>query len=275
MGLPSSRKLGRPPIPNDHIALIRRISADHPEWGEDKIAEELAVKLGVRHSTSTIRKYMVRRREPRGGQTWKTFVKNHAEQIFAVDFLTQATAFFAVVYIFVVMEIASRRIVLINVTTSPSLGWVQQQLRQATEWGKSPRFVLHDNDGIFGQYRDRRPRGQEARRYRSRLDWWLREVMGIQGLPTPYGAPNANPHVERFHRSLREEALNHFIFLSTQHVLRVCRQYVEYYNRARPSQALHAIPDPYPELSKPPVATGRVVALPVLGGLIHDYRRAA
>jgi hypothetical protein len=270
-----SRRPGRPRIPDDHIALLRRISSENPQWGEDRIAEELAVKLGVRHSTSTIRRYMVRRRDPRGGQTWKTFIKNHAAQIFAVDFLTQTTAFFTVVYIFVVMEIASRRIVLINVTTNPSLGWVQQQLRQATAWGKSPRFLLHDNDGIFGQYRDRRRRGQQARRYRSRLDLWLREVMGIQGLAIPYGAPNASPHVERFNRTLRQEALNHFIFLSAQHVLRVCREYAEYYNRARPSQALHAIPDPYPELAKPPAATGNVAALPVLGGLIHDYRRAA
>jgi transposase InsO family protein len=99
--------------------------------------------------------------------------------------------------------------------------------------------------------------------------------MGIQGVPIPYGAPNANPHVERFHRTLREEALNHFIFLGARHVLRVCREYAEYYNRARPSQALYAIPHPYPELAKPPAATGNVVALPVLGGLIHDYRRAA
>jgi transposase InsO family protein len=110
---------------------------------------------------------------------------------------------------------------------------------------------------------------------RSPSDLWLKEVMGIQGLPIPYGAPNANPHVERFHRTLRAEALNHFIFLSAQHVLRVCRDYAEYYNRARPSQALHAIPDPYPELSTPVAATGGVVALPVLGGVIHDYRRAA
>jgi hypothetical protein len=72
-----------------------------------------------------------------------------------------------------------------------------------------------------------------ARRYRSRLDWWLREAMGIRGVPIPYGAPNANPHLERFHGTLREEGLNHFIFLSGQHVLRVCREYVEYYNRAR------------------------------------------
>ena len=119
-----SRKPGRPRIPDEHIALIRRISRDHPEWGEDRIAEELAIKLAVKHSTSTIRKYMVRRREPRGGQTWKTFVKNHASQIFAVDFLTQPTALFTIVYVFVVMEIATRRIVLINATTSPGLEWV-------------------------------------------------------------------------------------------------------------------------------------------------------
>jgi putative transposase len=84
-----SRRPGRPRIPDEHIAFIRRSSTDQPGWGEDRIAEELALKLGVRHSTSTIRRYMVRRREPRGGQTWKTFVNNHARQIFAVDFLTQ------------------------------------------------------------------------------------------------------------------------------------------------------------------------------------------
>lgn len=75
----------------------------------------------MKHSTSTIRRYMVRRRQPRGGQTSRTFIKNHANQIFAVDFLTQHTALFAVVYVFVIMEIASRRIVLINATTSPGL----------------------------------------------------------------------------------------------------------------------------------------------------------
>ena len=145
-----SRKPGRPRIPDEHIALIRRISRDQPTWGEDRIAEELAIKLGVRHSTSTIRKYMVRRQQPGGGQTWKTFVKNHASQIFAVDFLTQPTALFTMVYVFVVMEVATRRIVLINATTSPGLGWVKQQIRQATTWAQSPRFLIHDNDGIFG-----------------------------------------------------------------------------------------------------------------------------
>jgi hypothetical protein len=83
-----SGKRGRPRIPAEHIALIRRISADQPGWGEDRIAQELAIKLGIRHSASTIRRYMVRRRERRGGQTWRTFIRNHASQVFACDFLT-------------------------------------------------------------------------------------------------------------------------------------------------------------------------------------------
>ena len=270
-----SRKPGRPRIPDEHIAFIRRISVDQPGWGDDRIAEELAIKLGVRHSTSTIRRYMVRPRGPRGGQTWRTFVKNHASQMFAVDFLTQHTALFTTVYIFVVMEIVSRRIVLINVTTSPGLEWVKQQLRQATAWCQPPRFLVHDNDGIFGQFRDRKPRGEKQRRYRCHLDLWLADVMGIEGIPIPYGAPNASPHVERLNRTLREEALNHFVFLSAHHVLRVCREFAEFYNRGRPSQALHAIPDPYRELTTPPPKTGKLVALPVLGGVQHDYRLAA
>ena len=70
-------------------------------------------------------------------------------------------------------------------------------------------------------------------------------------------------------------ALNHFIFLDAKHILGVCREYVEFYNRARPSQALHAIPEPYPELITPPRRSGELIALPVLGGVQHDYRLAA
>jgi hypothetical protein len=81
--------------------------------------------------------------------------------------------------------------------------------------------------------------------------------------------------VARFHRTLRQEALNHFLFLSERHVLRVCREFVRYYNGACPSQALHAIPAPYPELQKPPPEHGKLVALLVLGGVQHDYRLAA
>jgi putative transposase len=237
---------------------------------ENRIAEELAIKLGVKHSTSTIRRYMVKRRGPRGGQTWRTFIKNHASQIFACDFLTQYTAFFTVVYIFVVMEIASRRIVLINATTSPGLAWVQQQIRQATAWGKGPRFLLHDNDGIFGQFRDRRPRGKKGRRYRCRLDLWLADVMGIEGIPIPYGAPNANPYAERVVGTLRRELLDHMIVMNEQHLRRLLRRYVsEYYHPCRTHLSLGK-DAPEPRAVETP-ERGRVVEFPLVGGLHHRY----
>jgi hypothetical protein len=110
-------------------------------------------------------------------------------------------------------------------------------------------------------------RDGKTRGYRCHLNRWLNEVMGGAGLPIPYRAPNASPHVERFMRTLRFKALDHFIFLSADPIRR--------YNGARPSQAIPAIPDPYPELREPPPRTGRLLALPVLGGLIHDCRRAA
>ncbi len=94
-------------------------------------------------------------------------------------------------------------------------------------------------------------------------------------MPTPYHAPNANARVEGFNRTLREDALNHFIFLGEDHIRRVARDFVAFYNGARPSQAIHAIPEPYPELQKPPLRSGRLIALPVLGGIQHDYRLAA
>jgi RHS repeat-associated protein len=86
------------------------------------------------------------------------------------------------------------------------------------------------NDGIFGQFRDRKRRGEKGRRYRCRLDLWLADVMGVEGIPIPYGAPNASPHIERFNLTLRTEALDHFVFLNVGHVLAVCRQSVKYYS---------------------------------------------
>ena len=175
------------------------------------------------------------------------------------------------------MEIGSRRIVHFGVTTSPTLPWVKQQLREATPWGETPRFLIHDNDGIFGQYRSRPTveKDGKKRSYRCHLNHWLHTVMGIEGIPIPYGVPNANAHLEQFNRTLHEDALDHFIFLGVEHIRKVVSSFVEYYNRARPSRATHAIPDPYPELKKAPPSKGKLIALPVLGGIQHDYRLAA
>ncbi len=175
------------------------------------------------------------------------------------------------------MEVGSRRIVHVNVTTNPTLAWVKQQIREATAWDETLRFLVHDNDGIFGQC-GKYVTVEENRRERScrcHLDYWLDRVMRVDGLPIPYGAPNSPPHVERFMRTLRHEALDPFIFLSTDHIRRVVAEHVRYYNGACPSQVIHGIPDPYPELKQPPPKTGEIVALPVLGGIQHDYRLVA
>ena len=272
---------GRPRIPRPHISLIRRISSDHPEWGEDRIALELKAKLGVEHAPSTIRRYMVTR-EGDGrpvSSTWRTFLAGHASELWTMDLTTQPLWNYSVRYVLVLMELRSRRVVHVAVTASPTLAWLKQRIRAATPYGSGPRFLVHDNDGIFGQFGRRRP-GKSGKSYRSALDLWLGEVMHIKGVPIPYGAPNAAAHIERFMGSLRRECLNHFIFLSEDHLRRTVVAYIAYYNQGRPHQGIDGIPESGPGL--PRVSTeGRgkspiqVVAHPVLGGLHHDYRLAA
>jgi hypothetical protein len=265
----SRGKVGRPRIPRRHIAFIKRMSEDNPGWGEDRIALELRLKFRVEHSTSTIRRYMVRSRDPRNGHRWRTFIQDHGEEIVSCDFLIQHTAWFGLVYVFVVMAISTRRIVLINVTTSPTLDWVKQQIRTIAAFGEGPRYLIHDNDGIFGQFRER----QAGRCFRCHFDRWLFEVMSIKGIPIPYGAPNANPFIERLIGSIRRECLDHVLVINESHLRRVLREYFAYYHDSRPHQSLEGNA-PRPREIEPP-SQGRIVAEPQVGGLHHRYRRAA
>ena len=279
----SKGKPGRPRIRRQHIEFIRRISSDHPEWGEDRIALELKLKLGVEHSTSTIRKYMVDTATPPRTSTWKQFIESHADQILAIDFTTQILWDFSARYVFVVMALGTREVVHVAVTAAPTLAWVKQQVRHATPWGRTPRFLLHDNDGIFGQFGRRRTSddGSPGRRYRCSLDAWLHGVLGIEGIPIPYGAPNANARLERFMGTLKRECLHHFIFAREAHLRRTATEFVRYYNEARPSQAINGVPKcgvgQGPSVAAVDAGNGPVqlVARPILGGLHHDYRLAA
>ncbi len=129
-------KPGRPPIPADLQVLIRRMARDNPTWGEERIANELLLKLGLRVSPRTVRKYLPTRLDHEWhqripSQRWLTFVRNHAKAIVACDFCVVVTATFKTLYVFVVMEHASRRILHINVTKYPTAHWTMQQLREA------------------------------------------------------------------------------------------------------------------------------------------------
>ncbi len=188
-------------------------------------------------------------------QTWGTFLRNHAKDIWAVDFLQTYDLFFRAVFVFVVIELGSRRLVHFGVTRSPNDAWVAQQLREATPYGQGPRFLIRDNDHKFGAAFDRVAQGTH-----------------IDVLTTPYQAPKANAVCKRFLGSVRRECLDFFLILNERHLYKTVKQYQAYFNHARPHQGIsQRIPDPLEQLEEQNV--GRIMAHPVLGGLHHNYRR--
>jgi putative transposase len=249
-----SRGGGRPPIDHELIRLIRRMWPANPTWGSPRIRDELA-KLGLQVSDSTIRKYRPRR--PRSSsQTWKTFLRNHTQQIAAIDFFTVPTATFRVLSVFLVLAQARRKVVHFAITESPSAFWTGQQLVNAFPFEVAPRFLLRDRDGIYG--------AEFVRRAAS---------LGMEDKVIAPRSPWQNPYVERLIGSLRRKCLDHVIILNERHLNRVLREYVDYYHRHRTHRALDRdcpVPRPVEEAEQ-----GKVIELPLVGGLHHRYTRQA
>ncbi len=237
------------------ISLIREMATNNQLWGAERIRGEL-LKLGIKLSKRTVQKYMRSIRERRGGgQTWATFVKNHANEIWCCDFVQTYDLLFRPLFLFFLLNQGSRQVVHIAATRTPTQEWTAQQLRNATTEGLAPRFLIRDRDEKFGATFDRVANGAGARVFK-----------------TAVRAPNMNPVGERFVGSLRREALDHVLLLDDQHLEKVARQYVRYFNGARPHQGIgQRIPDGPVDDNH----AGKVIAIPVLGGLHHDYRRAA
>ena len=144
-------RAGRPPIPKELRELIRRMAEENPVWGQGRIANELLVRLGLQVSPRTVAKYMPRPApgRPRGGQRWPTFLRNHARGVIACDFLVAVTSTFRVLYVLVVIEHRSRRLIHFNVTAHPTAQWTRHQLREAVEYEERYECLLHDRDAIF------------------------------------------------------------------------------------------------------------------------------
>jgi putative transposase len=147
-------RFGRQRIPENLRRLRARLAQENPIWGEERIAAELAVKLGILVSPRTVRAYWPQDIGPRGdrrtsSQHWRTFVRNHAKAIVATDFLVAITASFRILYVFVVMEVGSRRILHCNITPHPTAAWTLQQFREAIASDDTYRFLIHDRDSIF------------------------------------------------------------------------------------------------------------------------------
>jgi transposase InsO family protein len=255
----SKAPVRKPKVGEETIALIRQMAKDNRLWGAERIRGEL-LKLGLHVCKRTIQKYMrgVRRRQPRG-QKWATFLRNHAAQVWSCDFLQVTDLFFRPLFAFFIVELKSRRVVHVGVTRSPTDAWVAQQLWEATPYGQSPKYLIRDNDSKFGSCF-----AQVAR------------TSGIKILKTPYHAPRANAICERFLRSVRQECLDHLLILEEKQLQRVLNTYVTYFNQARPHQGIRQqIPEPNRSTRSSPHAGEKVIALPVMGGLHHDYCWAA
>lgn len=258
-----SRKRGRPPLPKNIRELVAQIARENRIWGEEQISNELLLKLGIRISPRTVRKYLnlLNPRPRRGDQRWMTFVRNHAKAIVACDFMVSIQANFRILYIFVAMDISSRRVLHVNVTQHPTAEWTTQQFREIFAFDHPYRFVIHDRDSIFSPDLDRA----------------LRDF-NIRPLLTPARAPQANAYCERLIGTIRRECLDYVIPFGEKHLKRILREFIAHYNRGRPHSSLGpGIPEP-PEAKVPaglhrhklPIGY-RVTSTPILGGLHHEY----
>ena len=205
------------------------MARENPTWGEERIANELSLKLGIRVSPRTVGKYL-ERGKPRGssGQRWKTFVRNHAQAIVACDFFVSVTASFRVLYVFVAIEVGSRRILHVNMTEHPTAEWTTQQFLEFLAFDHPYRFIIDDRDATFSPGLDAALKG-----------------FGVRVLRTPVRAPKANAYCERLVGTIRRECLDFLIPLSEAHLRRILREYVRHYNRGRPHSSLGpGIPEP-------------------------------
>jgi transposase InsO family protein len=259
---------GPPAIPVEVRQLIRRMAAENPLWGEERIANELLVKLGLRLSPRTVRKYMpkVPPGRPRGDQRWSTFLRNQARAIVACDFFVAVTVTFRMLYVFVVIEHGTRRLLHANVTAHPTAAWTLQQLREALGYEDRYRYLIHDRDSIFAK----------------RLDESI-ERLGLKVLKSPLRSPMANAICERAIGTIRRQCLDWLIPMSEAHLRAILKDWRAHYNKSRPHMALGpGVPDPprksavlWPQQSQHRIGEGLVVlAKSVLGGLHHEYSLA-
>jgi putative transposase len=247
-------RVGRPKIDQEILVLIRRMSRENLTWGVPRIQAELHL-LGYEVAESTVAKYRVSIRKP-PSQTWKSFLRNHAGQIAAIDFFTVPTVTFNVLYGFVVLLHDRRRVVHFNVTAHPTAVWAAQQLIEGFPEDRAPLFLLRDRDQIYGRY------------FRSRV-----AGMGIEEVVTAARSPWQNPYAERLIGSIRRECLDHVIVFSETHLRQILREYFGYYHEMRPHQSLERN-SPVPREVELP-SKGKVISVLQVGGLHHRYLRAA
>ena len=228
------------------------MNLENPLWGAPRIHGEL-LKLGIEISQSSVAKYMERRRGP-PSQGWKTFLRNHAPHIAAVDLFVVPTIGFKLLYGLAILHLDRRHLVWTNVTTNPTAEWIARQITEAFPWDQTPRYLIRDRDRAYGAVVSQRLR-----------------AMGIRDRPIAPRSPWQNGYVERVIGSIRRECLDHVIIFGEAHLRRLLAAYATYYNGIRTHLALGKDAP----ISHQVQSVGRLVAIPILGGLHHRYGRMA
>lgn len=260
-----SRRIGRPNISPATIGLIKRIHKDNPLLSPEKIHEKLQI-LGIERSPApnTIAKYLPTTRKPpseRQIQSWKMFLGNHHHELWATDFFTIPTIKFQVLYGLVIIHHQSREIIHFAVTTNPTAEWTVQQFRNATPFGKVPKYLLHDNDPIFC----------------SKAFQLFLQSSGIVSKKTAYRSPWQNAYAERAIGIIKRELLDHVVPFNERHLYKLLHEYInKYYNTDRTHQGLNKkTPVPLPVYLPSSAEVTEFEATPVLNGLYHTYRKVA
>jgi putative transposase len=258
---PSGRR-GRPPLTVEVQKLVLRLACENPRWGYRRICGELG-KLGLQVSSTSVRRLLARARlEPaprRTGPNWREFLRAQAASIVACDFFTVETVFLRRYYVLFFIAHASRRVWFAGCTKNPTGAWVTQQARNlGLDFSdQGVRFLIRDRDSKYS--------GPFDEVFRSEA---------IRIVKTPVRAPKANAIAERFVRTVRAECLDWLLILNRHHLEHVLRVYVDHYNRERPHRSL-ALRPPEPAERRERPCDGEIHRRDRLGGLIHEYYRAA
>ncbi len=246
-------RFGRPKTDRELRALIRQMCRENPLWGAPRIHGEL-LKLGFDVAQSTVSKYMIRHPKP-PSQSWKTFLRNQADGITATDFFVVPTIRFQLLFVFIVIAHARRRLIHFAVTTNPTAEWTARQIVEAFPWDTAPRYLIRDNDKIYGLAFQNQ----------------LRE-MDVKEVRTALRSPWQNAYAERLIGSIRRECTDHIVVFGRKHLWRVLQSYADYYNSSRTHLSLQK-DCPNHRRSLPGV--GKVVSNPQVGGLHYRYERLA
>jgi transposase InsO family protein len=226
------------------------MSLENPLWGASRVHGELLM-LDFEVAQSTVSKYMTRGRR-RPSQSWKTFLRNHAHAIAAVDLCIVSTVTFERLFAFLVVSHGRRQLLWIEVTRHLTAEWLARQITEAFPWASAPAHLVRDNDRAYGHV------------FTTRVS-----AMGIRDRPISPGSPWQNGIAERLIGTLRRECLDHVAIFGERHLRRVLSRYAAYYNQTRPHRSLRKDAP----LRRAIQRIGDVAAIPILGGLHHQYVR--